>query len=106
MDKVCPVIPEQVTEIDINKKYVLAFEDHISETGKRIIQEDISNWLKREASPFLCLWGGKVLMTKLDDEQEHIQHLQGILDAQVAYATECEEKIDSLKKQIKELAKG
>lgn len=100
------MIPDQVIEIDINKKYVLAFEDHIPEAAKVIIQEDISEWLEREGSPFLVLWGGKVLMTKLDDELEHIKYLQKVLDAQVAYGNECEERIDALKAKIELLVKG
>ncbi len=38
--------------------------------------------------------------------QLQILHLQGMLDAQVAYATECEERIDVLKKENEALVKG
>lgn len=62
------MIPEQVIEIDIDNKYIIVFDDYLSDKHREIIKNDISEWLKRDDAPFCILSGGKILMIKRKDE--------------------------------------
>ena len=59
-----------VYEIDINKKYILAFEVMVSQEIKEKIKNDIAKWVADKDRPILCLFGTSqgVKLVKVDSE--------------------------------------
>ena len=46
-----------IYEIDVNKKYIIAFEYMLSDETMERIKNDVKEWLAKENSPFLFLRG-------------------------------------------------
>lgn len=64
--------PERVAvyEIDLSKKYVLAFYNFIPDDQYQRIREDIGKWLESKDSPFLFIrgYGSSIKLVKVDEE--------------------------------------
>jgi len=60
----------EVYEININKKYIIAFEEMIPNEAFMRIKADISQWLKDKDSPFLIIrgTGNGFKFIKMDDD--------------------------------------
>ncbi len=60
---------EMVYEIDLNKKYIMAFDDYIPDEQWEKIKSEMSRWLGDKERPILFIRGAKdnVKLIKVND---------------------------------------